>query len=605
MQCPDLKRKSGHGITFFVLFVNASPLQIISETADMSSTAPKQSNKKNEKSINDAAGEVAGLDPLVGASSKDITDAFRTTSRLVIRHPIIAAKHGLGLMGKWVDVGYGTSDYKPAKRDRRFADNSWKESALYNRLLQGYLALDESLGEWVDDLDLEEVDERRARFVLDILTDSISPTNVLLTNPTALRKARETRGASVTQGLSHALSDIRHNGGMPSQVDKSVFKVGENLAISKGSVVYRNEILELIQYQPTTAKVHQRPMLVVPPQINKFYVFDLTPEKSIFQFLLSQGIRLFAVSWKNPTAQNRDWGMAQYVEALADAVEAVQAITGQPSLNLMGACSGGVTASLLSAYLDAQGSKAINALTLFVCVLSADREDTDISLFASDAAVEQSRRGSRKKGVLEGAELAKVFNWMRPNDLIWNYVVNNYLLGNKPPAFDILYWNNDTTNLPAQLHSDFLDLVHGGELVNPDGLSLAGQAVNLRSVECDKYLVAGVTDHITPWHACYRSTQILSGNIRFILSHSGHIQAMVNPPGNPKSSFYINEDLPPSHTDWFEGAEQRSGTWWPDWAQWLHERSGRKINAPKQLGRKADYPPMEAAPGTYIFPETV
>jgi len=568
----------------------------------MSTAAQKRARKsKNEKAINTAAEGVVGLSPLVGVTTEDLTEAFKTTSKQVVRHPILAAKHALGLAGKWLDVAYGDGDYQPGKKDRRFADDSWQDNGMFNRLLQGYLALDESAKEWLDELDLDSVDERQARFVVSILTDSLSPTNNLLTNPAALKKARATRGGSLAQGVRHALSDLRHNNAMPSQVDKSQFKVGENLACSEGAVVFRNDILELIQYQPTTAKVQQRPMMVVPPQINKFYVLDLAPEKSMYKFLLDQGIQLFSVSWKNPGVENRDWGMDNYIQALTEAVDAVLSITGQPTLNLMGACSGGITASILSGYMDAIGSEAVHSLTLMVCVLSQTRDDSDITVFASASGIEQARRTSRKKGVLDGAELARVFNWMRPNDLIWNYVVNNYLLGNKPPAFDILYWNNDTTNLPAQLHSDFLDQIQSNPLVTAGDLSIMDQPIDLPGVACDKYLVAGTTDHITPWHACYRSTQFLGGDIRFVLSNSGHIQALVNPPGNPRANYFVNEELPPSHEAWLEGAEHCSGTWWDDWAVWLQARSGRKINARKTLGRKGDYEPMEAAPGTYIF----
>ena len=568
----------------------------------MTTTAQKSARKrKAEKTINEAAEGVIGLSPLVGASTEDLAAAFRTTSKQVLRHPILAAKHTLGLAGKWVDVAYGDADYQPGKKDRRFADESWQESGLYRRLLQGYLAVDESLDEWLGDLDLDSIEERQARFVVDVLTDSMAPTNSLLTNPAALKKARATRGGSLVQGVRHAISDMRHNNAMPSQVDKSQFEVGENLACTEGRVVFRNDILELIQYQPTTAKVQQRPMMVVPPQINKFYVLDLTPEKSMYKFLLGQGIQLFTVSWKNPTAENSDWGMDNYINALTEAVEAVTTITGQPDLNLMGACSGGITASILSGYLDATGSDAIHSLTLMVCVLSQSRDDSDITVFANESGIEQARRTSRKKGILDGAELARVFNWMRPNDLIWNYVVNNYLMGNKPPAFDILYWNNDTTNLPAHLHSDFLDQIMSNPLEKAGDLSIMDQPIDLTSVGCDKYLLAGTTDHITPWHACYRSTQFLGGNIRFVLSNSGHIQALVNPPGNPRANYFVNEDLPASHEEWLDGAEQCAGSWWNDWAVWLQQRSGRKVNARKALGRKGSYDPMEAAPGTYVF----
>ncbi len=570
------------------------------ENGKQTSTRRAARKRKSERNINQAAEGVTGLSPLVGVNADDIGSAIATTVRQLAKQPLIAAKHSIGYAGKLVDVVAGKSDYSVPKRDRRFGDDSWQENAIFKRLLQSYLAMDESFSEWVDDLNLDELDERKARFVVDILTDSLAPTNALATNPSALKKARATRGGSLMQGLRHAVDDYRHNNAMPAQVDKTKFEVGGNLATTEGSVVFRNDILELIQYKATTAKVLQRPLLVVPPQINKFYVFDLAPEKSMFKYLVGQGLQLFAVSWRNPTPEQRDWGMDNYIEALTEAVEAVQGITGQPSLNLMGACSGGITASVLAGYLDAAGEKAINSFTTLVCVLSQQQSDSDITLFANDDGIESARRSSQKKGVLDGKELAKVFNWMRPNDLIWNYVVNNYLLGNKPPAFDILYWNNDTTCLPAQLHSDFLDHMQANPLVTPGDLTVLGKPIDLPGLACDKYLVAGVTDHITPWHACYRSTQFLTGDIRFVLSNSGHIQALVNPPGNPKSNYFLNDELPASSEEWMQGAEQQMGTWWDDWASWLQARSGRTVNARKTLGKKGQYEPMEAAPGTYV-----
>jgi polyhydroxyalkanoate synthase len=556
--------------------------------------------RRSDNTINQAAEGVIGLSPLVGVRSEDIGDAMKATLRNTARQPLVAAKHTLGYAGKLVDVIAGRGDYQVAKKDRRFVDESWHESKIFSRLLQGYLALDESCTEWIDDLNLDSINERKARFIVDILTDSIAPTNMLLTNPSALKKARATRGGSLVQGVRHAIEDYRNNNAMPAQVDKSQFDVGVNLATTEGAVVYRNEILELIQYQPSTDKVQQRPLLVVPPQINKFYVFDLSPEKSMFKYLVGQGLQLFAVSWRDPTAEQRHWGMDEYIQSLAEAVEAIQAITGQPSINLMGACSGGITASILAGYMDAAGEKAIHSLTTLVCVLSQQQGDSDITLFADNSAIDSARRSSQKKGVLDGSELAKVFNWMRPNDLIWNYVVNNYLMGNTPPAFDILYWNNDTTCLPAQLHSDFLDQLQADPLVTPGDLTVLNKPIDLTSLACDKYMVGGVNDHITPWTAGYRSTQFMTGDIRFVLSNSGHIQALVNPPGNSRSNYFLNDELPAAHEEWLAGAEQKIGSWWDDWAAWLQARSGRKVNARKTLGKKGLFDPMEAAPGTYV-----
>ena len=571
------------------------------QTKDQKSSPRATRKPSAENAIAEAASGATGLSPLVGARAEDISEAIKTTVQQVAKQPLIAAKHALGYAEKLVDVVLGQSNYQLARRDRRFADDSWNDSPVFSRLLQGYLALNQSAAEWIDDLDLNEMDERKARFVVKILTDFLAPTNSLLTNPAALRKARATRGESLVQGLRHAITDYRMNNAMPSQVDKSQFEVGINLATTEGAVVFRNELLELLQYQPTTAEVRQRPLMVVPPQINKFYVFDLSREKSLFKFLVGKGFQLFAVSWRNPTPEQRDWGLDEYVAALEEAVEAIQTITGQDSVNLMGACSGGITAAIFAGYMTVSGKDVINSLSTLVCVLSQKQDDSELTLFANASAIENARRSSQKKGVLDGADLAKIFNWMRPNDLIWNYVVNNYLLGNKPPVFDILYWNNDTTCLPAKLHSDFLDQLQTDPLVQPGALKILGKPIDLTSLACDKYLVAGTTDHITPWHACYRSTQFLTGNIRFVLSNSGHIQALVNPPGNPKSNYFLNDEHPASHDDWLKGAEQHIGTWWEDWSNWLNQHSGTRVNARKTLGKKGSLDLMEAAPGTYVF----
>lgn len=557
--------------------------------------------RKNERVINEAAGDVAGLSPLVGARQEDLTDALKTTAFQLIKQPLVAAKHSASLASKLVEVVAGKTDYTVARKDRRFTDESWQDSGFYRRVLQAYLAVDESFDQWIDDLDLENDDDRKARFVAGILTDGVAPSNNLLTNPAALKKARATKGGSLVQGMRHFAADWKDNNRMPAQVDKTQFEVGGNVANTPGNVVFRNEMLELIQYAPQTGSVSQVPILIVPPQINKFYVFDVSPEKSMFKFLVEQGNTVFAVSWRNPTANERHWSLDYYIDALVEASEAVREISGQPRFNLMGACSGGITASIFAAYLNAKNIDAINTLTLMVCVLDQQRNDSDVTLFASDEGLEKARKASAKKGILDGKELSRVFNMMRPNDLIWNYVVNNYLLGNKPPAFDILFWNNDTTNLPAQLHSDFLDLMQSNPLVTPGDLTVLGEAIDLSALSYDKYMVSGTTDHITPWHACYRSTQMMGGDIRFILSNSGHIQAMVNPPGNPKSNYFTNDDLPESSADWEAGAEQQINTWWNDWAQWLNDHGGRKVRARKSVGKKESYPPLEAAPGTYVY----
>ena len=547
-----------------------------------------------------AADSTLALNPVVGIRKEDLVDATRSTALQAVRQPIVAARNIAGFGRKLVDIASGANSYEPGRKDRRFDDPAWHKNWFYRGLLQSYLALQESLDEWLVDVDFSELDEQRAKFLFSILGDSIAPTNTLLGNPAALRRVLDTGGVSLKTGFEQLLDDMRNNGGMPSQVDRSKFEVGGNLATQPGAVVFRNELLELIQYQPVTGKVHERPLIVIPAPINKFYVFDLSPEKSFFRFCIEQGFQVFAVSWCNPSPAHSQWGLDDYIKALKEAQVAIREITRCEEVNLYAPCSGGVIASLLLGHLRALGDTSIQSLTLPVCVLTPAGEDSDLTLFVNDSNIEASRKNSKKAGVLRGRDLARVFSWMRPNDLIWNYVVNNYLMGNRPPAFDILYWNGDTTNLPAQLHNDFLDIMLGGALARAGEATICGTPIDLGAVDADKYIVAGTSDHLTPWRACYRNTELMGKNSTFVLSSSGHIQCLINPPGSPKAKYFLNSDLPSSPDEWAAGATEHADSWWIHWADWLKARSGKKKPPPKRLGNRK-YEAVDAAPGTYVF----
>jgi len=447
---------------------------------------------------------------------------------------------------------------------------------------------------------MHPADQTRARFVTDMLVDALAPTNTLLGNPTAMKRLFETGGASLFKGLQNAYDDLRNNGGMPSQVDGRPFKVGVNLANSKGAVVFKNEMLEVIQYQPQTEQVRKIPLMIIPPQINKFYALDLAPNKSMVRFLTAQGYQVFAVSWRNPGRQHAHWGLDEYVGGLMEASEAVKKVSRSPRINVSGACSGGMTMALFLSELAAKGDNSVNAFTIMVSVLDGKKSDSEVGLFVTDGAIESARKHSKRKGILTGEELGRSFAWMRPNDLIWNYVVNNYLLGESPPPFDVLYWNNDGTNLPAQLHSDYLDIFQDRRFRPDKDIAFRGYDIDLSAVSQDCFMVAGVTDHITPWKACYRNIRLFGGEVDFVLSNSGHLQSLINPPGNPKAQYFTNPDHPPRADRWLEGAESTSESWWLRWDKWLSERSGEMKAAPKSLGNKA-FPPLSQAPGEYVF----
>ena len=544
-----------------------------------------------------ASESTLGLNPVIGIRGKDLLNSARTVLTQAIKQPFHSAKHVAHFGLELKNVLLGQSGLKPEEGDRRFADPAWSHNPLYRRYLQTYLAWRKELHDWVEYSNLSEQDVSRSHFVINLMTEAMAPSNSMA-NPAAIKRFFETGGKSLLDGLTHLAKDIVHNGGMPSQVNMDAFEVGKNLATTEGAVVFRNDVLELIQYRPTTEQVHERPLLVVPPQINKFYVFDLSPEKSLARFLLRNGVQTFVVSWRNPTKAQREWGLSSYIEALKEAIEVITAITGSKDVNMLGACSGGLTTASLLGHYAALGEQKVHALTLLVSVLDTQL-DTQVALFADEKTLEAAKRRSYQAGVLEGSDMAKVFAWMRPNDLIWNYWVNNYLLGNEPPVFDILYWNNDTTRLPAALHGEFIEMFKSNPLIRPGALEVCGTPIDLKQVTCDFFCVAGTTDHITPWEACYRSAHLFGGKCEFVLSNSGHIQSILNPPGNPKARYMTNADMPLDPKAWQEGSTKQADSWWLHWQTWLAERSGESKKAPSSLGNKR-YPAGEAAPGTYV-----
>jgi polyhydroxyalkanoate synthase len=555
---------------------------------------------KKENVGKKAAETTTAVNSLVGFGRGEVVKSLGIMAGYVAKQPKPFAKH-IGAYGKELyDIVKGDSELAPHPKDRRFKDATWSTNPIYKRGLQSWLAMRRELDGWIEDSKMHPADKARAKFVTDLIGDTLAPTNSLLGNPAAMKKLYETGGMSLVNGLKNAYDDLRNNGGMPSQVDGRPFKVGENIANTPGGVIYKTEMLEVIQYAPQSEQVHKTPLMIIPPQINKFYAVDLEPNKSMIRFLVKSGFQVFAVSWRNPTRQHSHWGLENYVEELIDATDVVRKITRSKRLNVTGACSGGTTMALMLSELAARGDDRINAFTLMVSVLDGKKTDSEVGLFVNDAAIETARKRSKKKGILAGDDLARSFAWMRPNDLIWNYVVNNYLLGESPPPFDVLFWNNDSTNLPAELHSNYLDIFQK-RTFRPDKTEVfMDHIVDLSAVTQDNFMLAGVTDHITPWKACYRNVRLFGGETTFVLSNSGHIQSLLNPPGNPKAQYFINKDFPPRADRWLEAAESHSESWWLPWRAWLAERSDEMKVAPKSLGNKA-YPAVAKAPGEYVF----
>jgi polyhydroxyalkanoate synthase len=533
---------------------------------------------------------------------KEVLAAASMLQAQLVRQPAMVSRQYAKFLGELGRVAAGRSTLAPAKGDRRFTDSAWTDGAGFRRLLQAYIALGQSLDACVDGAKLDPVAAGRARFVTSLYVDAIAPTNFIVTNPAALKKAFATKGTSVMRGFANLVDDLASGRLLPRQVDARPFTVGKNVANTPGAVVFRNELLELIQYVPTTVEVHRRPLVIVPPQINKYYAFDLAPGKSIVQWALASGVRTFAVSWRNPTAKNAQWGFDAYVAALDEAVDAIREITGSKDVNAWGACSGGITLTAFLGWLAARGQRKVHSATLAVCVLDTSAvQNTTAGLCVTPVTIEAAKAASRKRGVVEGTDLARMFAWMRPNDLVWNYVINNYLLGNEPPAHDILFWNNDATRLPAQLHADFLDLIENNTFAHPRTLTVRGRKIDIGKIGIDTFVVAGLADHITPWEGVYRTARLYGGaRATFALSNGGHIQSLINPPGNARSWFIAGSARAATPQAWLKDRAKVEGSWWPLWREWIRQRSGALQAAPAKLGSRR-HRPLAAAPGAYVF----
>jgi polyhydroxyalkanoate synthase subunit PhaC len=567
----------------------------------------------NGTAADDAANDAAApLDFLLADAATSMLrrmnpggSGLRLAAALAARPQLVAGRGGQ-LAGELVRIAAGRSEVAPSRRDRRFTDPAWAGNPLLRRTMQAYLATAASAEGLVAEAGLEGADAERVGFVLTNLIDALAPANNPLLNPAAIKAAVDTGGGSALTGLRHFLTDMAVPPRVPSMVEPDAFEVGVDLAVTPGSVVLRTPVFELIQYRPVTSTVRPVPLLIIPPVINKFYVMDLAPGRSMVEYLVGQGLQVFMVSWRNPDARNADWDLDTYGQAVLDAMDAAERITGSDQTALAGTCSGGIIAAMVAAHLAATGQQdRIAAFTLLVTVL--DQAHAGLaSAVIDERTVRVAAAASRARGYLDGRSLAEVFAWLRPNDLIWNYWVNNYLLGKKPPAFDILFWNADTTRMTAGLHRDFLQLGAANALVHPGAATMLGSPVDLAAVDRDSYIVAGITDHICPWQSCYQSTQLLGGRPRFVLSTSGHIAAMVNPPGNDKARYQLTKQSPDDPVgpeeaqEWLRSAETIKGSWWPDYADWLGERCGEEQAAPTELGG-AGLPPVSDAPGTYIY----
>ena len=543
----------------------------------------------------DVEDAIEGGEAIGGISATDAARALLEVARNARGLP----RHGRTLGLEAARIAVGRSEIEPSARDWRFKDAAWSSHPGYRRLMQAYLAWAATVSDIVADADLDWRDRYRAELTVDLLTAAAAPTNTVVGNPAALKRAFETAGASLARGARQLVRDLRQNRGMPSTVDRTGFEVGGNLAATPGAVVYRDDVCEVLQYTPATPAVHRRPVLLIPPQIGKYYFMDLAPGRSFVEHAVARGIPFFLISWRNPTNEHAAWGFDTYAAAVDRVLDVVRDVAASDDVNVLGLCAGGILTAAVLSHLATRGDGRVRTATFGVTLLDFG-VPAQVGIFRAGPLLALGRERSSRTGVLDAKALSAVFALLRPNDLIFNYVVNNYLMGESPPRFDILAWNADGTNLPAQLHRQLLEIYQHNRLVEPDAFEVLGTPVDLRRVEVETYVTGATTDHLTPWKGCYRTTQLMSGQSTFILSNAGHIASLVNPPGNPKAHYFAGAEPDGDEPDaWLARADKRQGTWWTHWADWVAARSGDERKAPSRLGSRR-HKPLGPAPGTYV-----
>jgi len=498
--------------------------------------------------------------------------------------------------------GDATAVIEEARGDRRFKDDAWRENEVFDFIRQSYLLSSRyftSVVQGTEGLDAktaQKVDFYTRQFV-----DAMSPANFVMTNPEVLRRTAETGGANLLKGLTNLLSDLERGKGKLRirMTDDSKFKVGENIAVTPGKVVFQNDLMQLIQYAPTTETVYKRPLVIFPPWINKFYILDLRPKNSLIRWAVEQGHTVFVASWVNPDEHLSQKGFDDYMkEGVLAALDAIEAATGERAVNAIGYCLGGTLLATTLAYMAVKKDTRIKTATYFVTMTDFE-EAGELGVFIDEEQLQGLEERMGKRGFLDGREMATTFNMLRANDLIWSFVVNNYLLGQEPFPFDLLYWNDDSTRMPAKMHSFYLRRMYqANDLCKPGGITLLGTAIDLRKIKVPSYLVSTREDHIAPWKSTYRGTQLYSGPVRFVLAASGHIAGVVNPPEGGKYSHWVNEELPASPDEWFAGATELAGSWWPDWQRWVSGQD--KAMVPARVPGEGKLPALEDAPGSYV-----
>ena len=539
----------------------------------------------------------------LGASCLQTLTPFRRSKHWPKRfgcRPLL--KTGVRILLKAPSVIRGADKNVIPPRDSRFRDPTWQSNAIYRRVAHGYLELARQLMALVENDKVDWRTQERSRLLMGVITSALAPTNTLPGNPEALKLAIETRGRSLLDGAVHFVRDVVDNRGLPSQVDVTAFTVGKDLAATPGAVIYRTDMFELIQYTPTTDTVQDIPLLLLPPPVNKYYFWDLAPGRSLIEYAVSRGVTVFTIVWRDPKPGNGSWGVSNYMQSALQAAEVTKTVAQFRNVHVFGDCSGGMLTCLLLSHQASTNMDLFRTATLGVTVLDFG-EPGGIGVTASDRSLRKMKKRADRAEIISADSIGDTFVWMRPDDLVWRYLVNDWLLGKNPPAFDVLFWNSDGQGLPSQLAYEMTQFSLANSLIRPGAATALGLPVDLSAVKTDTYIVAGLTDHISPWKACYAATQHLGGANEFVLTPTGHVQSIIYPPGNPKAAFFTGDSAKENNPErWRAGATKNTGSWWPHWVDWLIERSDAERPAPTRLGDDT-YHPLSAAPGRYVLGE--
>jgi polyhydroxyalkanoate synthase len=550
--------------------------------------------------------EERALDPL------NVGSAFLEMTARLMANPAQMMKAQIGFWQDYMTLWQNTArrmmgiESEPvidaASSDRRFKDDAWKENEVFDFIKQSYLLSARYVQDVVSHVDgLDKKTAQKVDFYARQFCDAMSPSNFLLTNPEVLRRTAETGGENLLKGLNNLLGDLERGKGKLhiKMTDMDAFRVGDNIGVSPGKVVFQNDLMQLVQYNPATETVLKRPLLIGPPWINKFYILDLRPRNSFVRWAVSQGHTVFVISWVNPDERLAEKGFEDYMhEGYLAALDAIEKATGEREVNAIGYCLGGTLLASTLAYMAAKKDDRIKSATFFVALTDFE-EAGELGVFIDEEQLTSLEEKMNKRGFLEGSEMATTFNMLRANDLIWSFVVSNYLLGNDPFPFDLLYWNADSTRMPARMHSFYLRKMYQENLLSkPGGIELSGVPIDLRKIKVPAYFLSTRDDHIAPWKSTYKGTQLLGGPKRFVLAASGHIAGVVNPPEGGKYSHWINDTLPPGPDDWFKGATEMAGSWWPDWHRWVSALGKEHVKA--RVPGDGKLKPIEDAPGSYV-----